>query len=137
MTPNTATINVALDNDFDLNYNDVTPNQDRRSDRNRGTNTLAASGSNRLQTTIHRVSDPVNMSRTELHTTLSAAILEDLDDAYDFAQLDEIAAVNDELDDLDNTWDDTFGDDDRDFFSAEDDAVWAAIADMMATPIRR
>ena len=133
MTPIAATINIVLDTDFDF----ISTGNDRRSDRNRERNTLAIGRNTRLQTTVHRVSDPVNMSRSELHTTLSATTLEDLDDACDFAQLDEIDAVNDGLDDLDITWDGTFENDDSDLFGAEDDSLWAEVAAMMATPITR
>ena len=129
MTPNAATIDTGFDRDC--------TSQDRRSGRNRERNTLAIGRNTRLQTTAHRVSDPVNMSRAELHTTLSATTLEDLDDACDFAQLDEIDAVNDGLDDLGITWDDTFDDDDSDLFGAEDGSLWADVAATMAAPITR
>ena len=133
MTPNVATINVALDTDF----NTVGTGNDRRSDRNRERNTLAPGRDKHLQTTTHRVSDPVNMTRSELRSTVYAAILDDLDDPYDFAQLDELDAISDELDNLEVAWDDTSFDDDSDLFRAEDDSLWAEVAAMMATPITR
>ena len=54
MTPNAATINVALDTDFDI----ISTGNDRRSDRNRERNTLALGRITRPQTATHRVSDP-------------------------------------------------------------------------------
>ena len=133
MTPNAATINVALDTDFDIS----STGNDRRSDRNRERNALALGRITRLQTATHRVSDPVNMTRSELRSTVCAAILDDLDDPSDFAQLDELDAISDELGDLEAAWDDTSDDDDSDLFGAEDDSLWAEVAAMMATPITR
>ena len=77
------------------------------------------------------------MTRSELRSTVYAAILDDLDDPSDFAQLDELDAISDELGDLEVAWDDTSFDDDSDLFGAEDDSLWAEVAAMMATPITR
>ena len=61
------------------------------------------------------MSGPATMAPAELHATLAAAIMEDLDDANDFAGMDEMDATYDELGDLESHWGDDhcdiFGDD--------------------------